>query len=175
MFSDKSGQVTHQLQLLISLRSMAISSGAWLSGIAAKMNKQQSRKKHKYLVFQVAPTPISLWLLYPCPPLLFSDCVPNQNCHAMQASYLFSDESRQVRGHLIHFRHQIGMETFSVFGKAYHSWCKGLDVYQVNWWDIHSYGEKVINLPICQSWRKRNVGWLRKIIALHEFTVFTRV
>ena len=77
--------------------------------------------------------------------------------------YLFSDESGQVRGHLIHFRHQIGMETFSVFGKAYHSWCKGLDVYQVNWWDIHSYGEKIIR-SICQSWRKRNVGWLRIII-----------
>ena len=67
--------------------------------------------------------------------------------------YLFSNESGQVRGHLIHFRHQIGMETFSVFGKAYHSWCKGLDVYQVNWWDIHSYGgkENKINLSVMKK------------------------
>ena len=60
-------------------------------------------------------------------------------CQTLLFNYLFSNECRQVRSHLSHFGNQISMKTFSVLCEANHPWCKGLDVYQVNWRYIHSY------------------------------------
>ena len=46
-------------------------------------------------VFQVAPAPISLWFLFPRPPLLFS--APNQNHHAAQAKNMLKEDTVRDR------------------------------------------------------------------------------
>ena len=62
---------------LLSLRSMAVLSGARLSDKATKMAQSARQRAVK------SPAPISSQFLYPHPPLLFR--APNQNHHATQA------------------------------------------------------------------------------------------
>ena len=72
-----------------SLRSMAVSPGARLSGEPSKTRAKRAGTKseaaRKMKTFQVAPAPISSRFLCPRPPLLFSAL--NRNRHATQTTF----------------------------------------------------------------------------------------